>query len=95
MQPISTQLKIQLRGQAMSLKPSVFVGKTGVSPAVIAAMEQQFTQRPLVKVRWSPRDKAAKAEVVSQLETANNCTCVGQVGHTASFYRPLPDPANT
>lgn len=84
---IDTAQKIHLRGQAMKLKPSVFIGKEGVTNAVIAALDNALKLHPLVKVRSTPLPKEQRTLQTEALAQATQSFCVGATGHTASFYR--------
>jgi len=78
-----------LRGRANPLKPLVQVGEAGLSPAVVAAVEQALDDHELVKVRLrAPEDKQALAADLARRTAAALC---GVVGHTVILYRPHPD----
>lgn len=78
--------KAHLRGLAQTLEPRVFVGKDGVTPAVVLQLEQAFRKADLVKARFT----AGRAEMATQAEAlagASSSSLVGAVGRTAAFYR--------
>ena len=50
-----------LRGQAHGLKPVVFVGQKGVTPALIASADEAFQRHELIKVK------------LLQLTSGDNC----------------------
>jgi len=75
-----------LRGLAHPLKPIVFVGEAGISPAVITALDEALTQHELVKVRLRQPDN--KKEAAQQLAQASSSALCGVVGHTVVLYRP-------
>jgi len=78
-----------LRSLAHPLKPVVFVGEAGVSPAVTKALDEALTSHELVKVRLrQPTDKKATAR---ELALATGSALCGVVGHTVVLYRPHPD----
>ena len=80
----------KLRGQAMNLKPAVLIGKAGISKTVVDALNTALTREGLIKVRIEARDKATrKAWLVEAAEITHSVIC-GEVGHTASLYRPKP-----
>lgn len=74
----------------MRLKPAVLVGRAGVSPTVVAALETALTKDGLVKVRIEAPDKPTRKEWLQQLSESTHSTICGEVGHTASLYRPKP-----
>jgi RNA-binding protein len=84
----STQRR-HLRSLAHSLKPIVFVGEAGISPAVVKALDEALGTHELVKVRLrSPGDKKAAARELAQVSASALC---GVVGHTVVLYRSHPD----
>lgn len=78
-----------LRGQAHPLRPIVHVGGSGISAAVMKALDEALLDHELVKVRLlEPEDKKASAEQLAERTGAALC---GLVGHTVILYRPHPD----
>lgn len=88
---LSASERKKLRGAAMRLKPAVFVGRAGVSPTVIAAMDTALTKDGLVKVRIEAPDKPTRKEWLHHLAESTRATICGEVGHTASLFRPKPE----
>ena len=78
-----------LRGLAHPLKPVVFVGEGGISPAVAKALDETLTAHELVKVRL--RQPENKKEAARELARASASALCGLVGHTVVLYRPHPD----
>lgn len=79
----------RLRALAHPLKPIVFVGEGGVSPAVLKAVDAALDDHELIKVRLrQPADKQAAAQ---QLAGASGAALCGVVGHTVVLYRPHPE----
>ncbi len=92
-QPKALQLdssqRRQLRGLAHPLKPVVFVGEGGISPAVTKALDDALTSHELVKIRLrQPKDKQAAARELAEATASALC---GVVGHTIVLYRPNPE----
>ncbi len=80
-----------LRSIAHHLQPVVHIGKTGVSPNVLAEIDRALEQHELIKVRFLDFKEEKKA--LSQTIAANtHSEMVGMVGHIAMFYRQNPDP---
>ena len=80
-----------LRSEAQTLSPVVYVGKSGLTDAVTAALDQALDAHELVKVRF----QASKDEVdgISRsLEEATESTLIAVTGFTSVFYRRSPDP---
>jgi RNA-binding protein len=78
-----------LRGLAHPLKPIVFIGEGGISPAVLKALDEALTSHELVKIRLrQPENKKEAAETLASASAAALC---GVVGHTVVLYRPNPE----
>ena len=77
-----------LRKQAHHLKPTVFVGKDGMSQTVIAAARESLDAHELIKVRF-----VSKKEISAQLAELSESDLVGMIGHLAILYRQHPDEA--
>ena len=74
-----------LRSLAHPLKPVVQVGESGLSEAVIQAVDQALRIHELVKVRLlRPNNKKEEARSLSDRSGAHLC---GLVGHTVILYR--------
>ncbi|MEO1934788.1 MAG: YhbY family RNA-binding protein [Myxococcales bacterium] len=80
-----------LRSLAHPLKPIVFVGEAGISPALAKALNDALVSHELVKIRLrQPGDKKTAA---AELATVSASALCGVVGHTVVLYRPHPkDP---
>ena len=80
-----------LRGLANPLKAIVQVGESGLSEAVIKALDRALEHHELVKVRLQqPPDKKASAIELASRTSAELC---GVVGHTVILYRRHPTEA--
>lgn len=78
--------KSHLRGLAQTLEPKVFVGKEGVTPAILKLLEDAFRRADLVKVRFTG-DRATIAAQAADLAARSSSALVGSVGKTAALYR--------
>jgi RNA-binding protein len=78
-----------LRGLSHPLRPIIFVGEGGISPAVLKALDEALTSHELVKVRLrQPENKKQAAEDLAQASASALC---GVVGHTVVLFRPNPE----
>lgn len=78
-----------LRQQAHPLRPLVQVGDSGLSDAVVSAVEQALLDHELIKVRLrQPDDKKGVAAELARRSESELC---GVVGHTVILYRPHPE----
>lgn len=80
-----------LRGQAMNLKPALLVGRAGISEPVLKAAETALNKDGLIKVRLEAPDRATRKAWLEALAGATGSTVCGEVGHTASLFRPKRD----
>jgi RNA-binding protein len=86
--------KTRLRGLGQTAPDRVWLGKDGVSPAFVTELNRQLSAHELVKLRFTGgQDRKERAALLPQVESAGGCLCVGTVGHTALFWRPLPTGA--
>lgn len=82
-----------LRGLAHSLKPVVFIGKQGVVPTVIKAVNDALNTHELIKLSFVDfKEKDQKKEISATIEEETSSECVGMVGHQAIFYRQNQNP---
>ena len=81
-----------LQSLAHKTDPAVFVGKTGVTPQVVASLNQSLTARELVKVKVQRGCPESLDEVASLLADATDSALVGQLGKVIIFYRPSEEP---
>lgn len=78
----------KLRGRAHGLEPVVLVGHSGVTDAVLEAVDEALLAHELIKVRLhQPEDKRADAATLAERSRAVLC---GLIGHTVILYRPHP-----
>lgn len=85
---LTSKDKASLRNAAQRLKPSVFVGKAGVSEGVVRELHIAFKDDELIKVAFKAERDEIKS-LVEKVENAANCVCVGGVGKKRSFYRKI------
>jgi RNA-binding protein len=80
-----------LRGLANPRKVVVQVGESGVSPAVIAAIDAALSDHELIKVRLAG-DREERRAIAAKISTETPCALAGIVGGVAIFYREPSDP---
>ncbi len=87
--------KRSLRAAANQLKPSVMIGKEGVTPRLMEFLGEAFNRRELVKLKVldsCPDEIETIAERICKLE---NSELVQILGRTLLLYRPHPELAGT
>jgi len=90
-QPLKGSDRQYLRGLAHQLKPVVHVGKTGLTPNVLAAIDEALEHHELIKIRFQDF-KDQKREFAETIAQESRSEVVGTVGHIVMFYRQQPDP---
>jgi RNA-binding protein len=76
-----------LRGLAHDLKPVVYIGNAGVTPAVTAELDRCLEHHELIKIRLRVADRDARDAAVGRIVEASRATLVGRVGNVAILYR--------
>lgn len=80
-----------LRAQAHHLQPAVVVGKQGLTPSLLAALDDALTAHELIKVRFGDF-KDQRKELSQALAEQTGSHLAGLIGHVAILYRPHPEP---
>lgn len=80
----------KFRGQAMNMNIAVIVGKAGVTDPVIKTLDTALNKDGLIKIRLIAPDKPTRKAWLEEIITRTNSAICGEVGHTASIYRPKP-----
>ena len=92
MSDLTSKQRAHLRGLAHALRPAAHVGKEGVTPAAVRALQQTFDTHELVKVRVleaAPEDARETAHALAaQIDGAH---VVQTVGRNATLYRADPE----
>ncbi len=78
-----------LKAAAQLLKPQLIVGRSGVNPAFVTALDAALRDHELVKVRFGDF-KAERRALASHLAELTGSRLVLRVGHVAVFYRARP-----
>ena len=78
-----------LKAQAQRLKATLKVGKDGLSPAFLAALNQALHHRELLKVKFDDL-KDQKKELAPLLAAKSHSHLVTRVGNVVVLYRPKP-----
>ena len=84
---LSQREKKLLRGQAQRLKPTVLIGKNGLTETVETELKSALQREELVKIKFA-MDRNALTEMIPQVEAIGPSTCVARIGFTATFFKP-------
>jgi RNA-binding protein len=88
--PLSSSQREALKRQAHHLKPTVYVGKQGVTPAVVKTTDEVLLAQELIKVKFNDR-KDEKRELSDTLAGETRAQVVGILGNIATLYRQHPE----
>ncbi len=89
--PLTGKQRRQLRALGHHLQPVVQVGHSGVTEAVVAALEQALVDHELVKVRISENAPEPRATAAAALATATSSEVAQVLGRTVLLYRARPE----
>jgi RNA-binding protein len=79
-----------LKARAQRLKAMLKVGKEGLSPQFLAAVDETLKHHDLVKVKFD-EFKEQKKELAPQLAEKTGSHLVTRVGNVVVLYRPRPE----
>lgn len=80
-----------LRALGYGLKPTVSVGKSGVTPAVVRSVDDAYSSTELIKARLERSWKVDRKDGAQQLAAATSSHLIQVLGRTVLLYRPDPD----
>ena len=93
MEKLKGYQKKYLKGIVHGMKPVVFVGQKGLSPALTKAVDESLEKHELIKLKFIDfKEKGQKEEIATAIEKETSSELVGMVGHVAIFYRQQKDP---
>ncbi len=89
MDPLSNAQIRSLKAQAHRMKATLKVGKDGLSPQFLAALDGVLKHHELVKVKFDDF-KEQKKELTPQLAEKSGSHLITRVGNVVVLYRPKP-----
>lgn len=89
MSPLNNAKIRELKARAQLMKPSLKIGKDGLTPQFIAEVDAMFRHHDLLKIKFADH-KEEKKVLGPQLAEKTNSQVIMQVGHVVVIYRPLP-----
>jgi RNA-binding protein len=90
MQKLKGFERTYLRGLAHSLKPVVQIGKSGLKNEVVESIEEAFSARELIKIKFN-EFKEEKKTISKEIEDATGSEMVGMIGNIAIFFKENAD----
>ena len=89
MTPLTNAQLRAFKAQAQRMKATLKVGKDGLSPQFLAALDDALKHHELLKVKFDDlKDK--KKELSPQLAEKSGSHLVTRVGNVVVLYRPKP-----
>ena len=88
---ITNPQRSYLRKLANPLKPTVMLGKQGLTDQIIGKISRELDAHELIKVRLL-EFKDQKKELAQSMIEQTEAALVGIVGHMITLYRPSSDP---
>ena len=89
MTPLTNSQIRTFKARAQLMKPMLKIGKDGISPQFLAALDDAFKHHDLVKVKFDDF-KDQKKELSPQLAEKSGSYLVTRVGNVVVLYRPKP-----
>ena len=78
-----------LKAKAQRMKAQLKIGKEGLSPQFLAALDELLNHHELVKVKFDDL-KERKKELTPELAEKSNSHLITRVGNVVVLYRPKP-----
>ena len=87
---ISSKNKQKLRALAHSIKPSIIIGKEGLSKGTIDSINKMLEYKELIKIKFnSYRD--VKHEIAKNIEDFCKAVIIGNIGNVLILFKQNPD----
>jgi len=88
---LSDAQRKHLRRLGHDRQPVVLIGNAGLSPNLVAEMDQALAHHELVKVRARVGDRDLRDDLLAELASQTRSELVQRIGHVALYYRRHPD----
>ncbi len=87
---LTSQQRDHLKRLAHHIKPTVYVGKQGITETVVRTTDEVLTAQELIKVKFVDHKDEKKA-LIADLSGKTESELVGMLGHIATLFRAHPD----
>ena len=84
---ITKQQRIKLRSLAMSIKPTVWVGKDGFDLQVYEQIKQELFNHELIKISLNPSMDKLDESGLSELAVKTGADVITQIGKKIVLYK--------
>ena len=90
MKPTKKQQRT-LKTQAQKIKPTIQIGKEGLTQGQLERINHELTHHELIKIRFN-HHKDQKTRLSREITAETQATQVDLIGNTLILYRQSPDP---
>ena len=90
MKKITSRQRNILRKEAHTLKPVVMIGKNGVTPEIISAVDAALSDHELIKIKYQDFKEDRRA-LTSALSDSVKAIVISVIGNIAILYRELEE----
>lgn len=90
-EPLPNSERRKLKAAAQRLNATVKLGKAGLTPEFLTALNHELVHRELVKVRFDDHKDERKSLAAAMAEKTGS-ELIWIVGHVAVLYRKRPAP---
>jgi RNA-binding protein len=91
MDALTSSQRQHLRSLAHHLDPVCYVGKNGLTDALVQSVDMALDAHELIKVKFV-ECKKEKREIATQIGERTRSHIVGVIGNVVILYRQHPDP---
>lgn len=88
---ITGKERAELRAEAHHLDPLVHIGSHGITPALVASLDDVLRTRELVKVQLGRPVEEKPRATAERLARETGAVVVQVIGRTATLYRENPE----
>ena len=92
---LSNPQRRHLRGLAHARKVIVTIGNAGLTPAVMAEIDQALAHHELIKVRIQGADRETRQALTVTILERSGSHLVQRIGHVVTLYRAAKRPRIT
>ena len=81
----------KLKAKAQNMKPSIQIGKDGLTQGQLERIKHELAHHELIKVKFNDY-KAQKTELSQEIAARTGATQVDLIGNTLVLYKQSPYP---
>ncbi|MBN1496266.1 MAG: ribosome assembly RNA-binding protein YhbY [Spirochaetes bacterium] len=93
MKPLTGKQIRKLKSLAHHLEPVVYIGKQGITPALVKAADDALRAHELIKIKFVDF-KDAKKSLAEEVAAETDAVIIGMIGNVAILFRQNPDAGN-